>query len=151
MSKKKSSRSSASPSFFDQALSFVPKDMRKQVVKVTTEALKQTEKQRKVLEKDLAKLSKQAQQVRNDPSGRSFRALIGPSPAVSGAIGDSRELQRFFVPLQPVVDALRIRAALGLDHRLVGVTQRQYGRNAVPEACVHADLLPLVVELRPRW
>ena len=62
MSKKKSSRSSASPSFIDQALSFVPKDMRKQVVKVTTEALKQTEKQRKVLEKDLAKLSKQAQQ-----------------------------------------------------------------------------------------
>ena len=63
MSKKKSSRSSASPSFIDQALSFVPKDMRKQVVKVTTEALKQTEKQRKVLEKDLAKLSKQAQQL----------------------------------------------------------------------------------------
>src|SRR3981081_2399294 len=74
MSKKKSSRSSASPSFIDQALSFVPKDMRKQVVKVTTEALKQTEKQRKVLEKDLAKLSKPGkagaapgQAVRQDP------------------------------------------------------------------------------------
>ena len=63
MSKKKSSRSASSPSFIDQALSFVPKDMRKQVVKVTTDALKQTEKQRKVLEKDLAKLSKQAQQL----------------------------------------------------------------------------------------
>jgi len=91
MSKKKSSRTSSSPSIFDQALNFVPKDMRKQVVKYTTEALKQTEKQRKVLEKDLRQ-SEQAgaaacQAVRRHPQdGDRLRDRLGATGRLVGGL-----------------------------------------------------------------